>query len=191
MDRGAWWATVHEVAKLKNKCFSTKKKNSRKIMVFLYNKILFNNEDKLTAFLYTIMVEWPMHNNVYQNKSQIYAVWICLYRISKQKLRNTRENAIHTYKEYYSATKRKNNLLHVTRWTSQIIILKKKPKHKRLDIASYANYILAKAKILGWKSARDCRKEERINLKRTRWNFVWGWKCSICSFFLLGTFCIN
>ena len=43
-------------------------------MVFLYNKILFNNEDKLTAFLYTIMVEWPMHNNVYQNKSQIYAV---------------------------------------------------------------------------------------------------------------------
>ena len=74
MDRGAWWATVHEVENLKSKCFSTKKKNSRKIMVFLYNKILFNSEDKLTAFLYTIMVEWPMHNNVYQNKSQIYAV---------------------------------------------------------------------------------------------------------------------
>ena len=29
MDGGAWWATVHGVSKIKNKCFSTKKTKNK------------------------------------------------------------------------------------------------------------------------------------------------------------------
>lgn len=38
-------------------------------MVILHSEI-FSNGDKLTAFLYISMVEWAMHNNEEESKSQ-------------------------------------------------------------------------------------------------------------------------
>lgn len=143
---------------------------------------------KLTEFLYIIMVEWPMHNNVYQDKSGNLCSMNLLIQNLKTKAKYQRK--CNSYIQGILFNSKKEKQFHATRWIQVKLlysIKKKNPSTKdQILFASYTNYILVKAKILGWKSARDCRKEERINLKRPRCNFVWGWKCPICSFFILG-----
>lgn len=124
-----------------------------KIMVFLHSELLFCNGNKLTTFLYISIVEWSMHNNEEQSKSQsnfmhcvCVFILIHLYIISKhEKVSSTKKVVIRTYMEYYLATKR-NKLSCATRWIHSKHAQWKK-SHNRLDTALHTSCILEKAKL--------------------------------------------